>query len=179
MTAAVGTGERRRYWLSLAALVVVLPAAIVVNSWDSLTEWRNSRPNAPIAVERGATQAYAGAQWQLTGLTRLPGATPDTTLIVAEFDAIVDDPTLLQAGPCAVALTDDRGRRWLPTFVTGRAVRQGRPAAADKPRCYALARAEKGKTIAMAEAFTVPGGAAGLALTVSIGGAKPGYLLFK
>ena len=169
MTTVVGGGERRRYWLSLAALVVVLPAALVVNSWDSLSEWRRGRLNAPIAVDRGSTQAYAGAQWQLTGLTRLPGATPDTTLVVAEFDAVVDDPTLLQAGPCAVALTDDKGRRWLP----------GRPAAADKPRCYGLARAEKGKTIAMAETFTVPESAASLALSVSIGGAKPTYLLFK
>ncbi len=179
MTTVVGGGERRRYWLSLAALVVVLPAALVVNSWDSLSEWRRGRLNAPIAVDRGSTQAYAGAQWQLTGLTRLPGATPDTTLVVAEFDAVVDDPTLLQAGPCAVALTDDKGRRWLPAFLPGRVARQGRPAAADKPRCYGLARAEKGKTIAMAETFTVPESAASLALSVSIGGAKPTYLLFK
>lgn len=173
------TSERRRYWLSLAALAVVLPAAIAVNSWDSLTEWRRSRPHKPIAVERGLAQAYAGAEWQLTGLTRLPGATPDTTLVVAEFDAVVDDPTLLQAGPCAIALTDDKGRRWLPVFLPGRTVRQGRPAAADKPRCYALARAEKGKTIAMAETFTVPENAAGLALSVGIGGAKPANLLLK
>lgn len=179
MMAMLGMSERRRYWLSLAALVVVLPAAIVVNSWDSLSEWRRSRLDMPIAVARGATQAYAGAQWQLSGLTRLPGATPGTTLIVAEFDAVVDDPALLQAGPCAVALTDDKGRRWLPAFLPGRAVRQGRPAAADKPRCYGLARAEKGKTIAMAETFTVPESAAGLALSVSIGGVKPAYLLFK
>jgi len=173
------TSERRRYWLSLGALVVVLPAAIVVNSWDSLAEWRRSQLQKPIVVERGSAQAYAGAEWQLTGLTRLPGATPDTTLIVAEFDAVVDDPTLLQAGPCAIALTDDKGRRWLPVFLPGRAVRQGRPAAADKPRCYGLARAEKGKTIAMAETFTVPESAAGLTLSVSIGGAKPASLVLK
>ena len=179
MTAMAGTSERRRYWLSIAALVVVLPAAIVVNSWDSLSEWRRSQLSTPIAVKRGATHAYAGAQWRLTGLTRLPGATPDTTLIVAEFDAAVDDPALLQAGPCTVALTDDKGRRWLPAFLPARAVRQGRPAAADKPRCYGLARAEKGKTIAMAETFTVPESAAGLALSVSIGGARPAYLVFR
>ena len=97
------TGERRRYWRSVTALMVVLPAAIVVNSWDSLSEWRRSQMRTPITVERGSAQAYAGAEWQLTGLTRLPGATPDTTLVVAEFDAVVDDPTLLQAGPCAIA----------------------------------------------------------------------------
>ena len=179
MTAMAGLGERRRYWLSLAALAIALPAAIIVNSWDSLSEWRRSQLSTPVAVERGATRGYAGAQWHLTGLTRLPGATPDTALIVAEFDAAVDDPTPLQAGPCTVALTDDKGRRWLPAFLPGRAVRQGRPAAADKPRCYGLARAEKGKTIAMAETFTVPESAAGLALSISIGGARPAYLVFR
>lgn len=173
------TGERRRYWLSLAALAVVLPAAIAVNSWQSLTEWRRSQWQQPIAVARGTGQSYAGAEWRLTGLTRLPGETPDTALIVAEFDASVDDPVLLQAGRCTVAITDDKGRRWLPTFATGRALRRGRPAAADKPRCYGLTQAEKGKTIAMAESFTVPEGAAGLALAIGIGGAMPAYLLFK
>jgi hypothetical protein len=179
MMAMTAMSDRRRYWLSLAALVVVLPAAIVVSSWDSVSEWRRSQLSAPIAVERGATQAYAGAQWQLTGLTRLPGATPDTMLVVAEFDAAVDDPALLQAAPCTIALTDDKGRRWLPVFLPGRAVRQGRPTAADKPRCYALARAEKGKTIAMAETFTVPASAAGLALSLTIGGARPANLVFR
>jgi hypothetical protein len=58
-------------------------------------------------------------------------------------------------------------------------VRQGRPAAADKPRCYGLARAEKGKTITMAETFTVPEGATGLALSITIGGARPAYLMFR
>ena len=179
MTAASGMSERRRYWLSLAALAVVLPLAIVVSSWDSVSEWRRSQLGTPIAVERGTTQAYAGAQWQLTGLTRLPGATPETTLIVAEFDAAVDDPALLRAGPCAIVLTDYKGRRWLPVFLPGRTVRQGRPAAADKPRCYGLARAEKGKTITMAETFTVPEGATGLALSITIGGARPAYLVFR
>ena len=179
MMAGLGISERRRYWLSLASLVVVLPVAIVVSAWDNLSEWRRGQLRTPIAVERGATQGYAGAQWQLTGLTRLPGATPETALIVAEFDAAVDEPALLQAGPCAIALTDDKGRRWLPVFLSGRAVRQGRPAAADKPRCYGLSRAEKGKTVSMAETFTIPESAAGLALSITIGGARPAYLVFK
>jgi hypothetical protein len=67
----------------------------------------------------------------------------------------------------------------LPVFLPGRTVRQGRPAAADKPRCYGLARAEKGKTITMAETFTVPEGATGLALSITIGGARPAYLVFR
>ena len=53
--------------------------------------------------------------------------------------------------PAQMSVIDDKGRRWLPVFLPGRTVRQGRPTAADKPRCYGLARAETGKTIAMAE----------------------------
>lgn len=179
MTAATGTGEKRRYWLSLAALVVVLPAAVLVNSWDSLSEWRRSHMRTPIVVERGAAERYAGAQWQLTGLTRLPAGPSGATVIVAEFEATVDDPALLQNSPCAVVLTDDKGRRWQPAFVPGRMVRQGRPAAADKPRCSGLAKGEKGKTIAMAETFTVPEEAAGLALSLTIGAARPAHLVFR
>lgn len=76
MTAMIGMSERRRYWLSLAALAITLPAAIVVNSWDSLSEWRRGQLSAPIVVKRGAAEAYAGAEWRLTGLTRLPGPRP-------------------------------------------------------------------------------------------------------
>ena len=38
---------------------------------------------------------------------------------------------------------------------------------------------EKGKTITMAETFTVPEGATGLALSITIGGARPAYLVFR
>ena len=180
MVAAVQTrGERRRYWFSLAALAIVLPAAILVNSWDNLSEWRSRNRHIPLAVERGATQRYAGAQWQLTGLTRLPKGPTDTIPIVAEFETVVDDPELLRKGPCVVVLTDDRGRRWTTDFLPGRAVRQARPEAVDKPRCGAFPNAEKGRTIMMAATFTVPGSATGLALSVTVAGARPEYLVFR
>src|SRR5262245_24790187 len=96
MAAALQPGERRRYWLSVGALAVVLPAALAVNSWSSLAEWRNRTVRTPVAVERGSTQRYAGAQWQLTVLTRLAEGSADAIVIVAEFEAAVDDPELLQ-----------------------------------------------------------------------------------
>jgi hypothetical protein len=179
MAAVVHTGERRRYWLSLAALAIVLPAAIVVNSWNSATEWRSRNVRTPLVVERGAAQRYAGAQWRLTGLTRLAEGSADAILIVAEFEAAVDDPELLRKGPCEVVLTDDKGRRWQPAFIPPRAVRQGRPSAADKPRCGALLKAEKGKTIMMAESFMVPVSATGLEVTVTVAAARPAYLVLK
>jgi len=180
MTAAAAPtgGERRRYWFSLAALAIVLPAAIVVNSWDSLSEWRRLNSRTPLTVERGATQRYAGAQWQLTSLTRLPEGPTGAIPIVAEFEAVVDDPDLLKS-PCAVVLVDDRGRRWQPAFLPSRVVRQARREAADKPRCGAFPNAEKGKTIMMAATFTVPGSATGLTLSVTVAGARPEYLVFR
>jgi hypothetical protein len=160
-------------------LAVVLPAAIAVNSWNSLAEWRSRAVRTPVAVERGAAQRYAGAHWQLTALTGLPEGSADAIVIVAEFEAAVDDPELLQKGPCQAVLTDDKGRRWQPAFLPSRAIRQARPTAADKPRCGALLKAEKGKTITMAETFTVPKGATGLALSVTVAGARPEYLVFR
>lgn len=172
-------GERRRYWLSFAALAIVLPAAILVSSWSSLSEWRRSHTTAPLIVERGAIRSYAGAQWQLTGLTRVRTGLPGEILIVAEFEAAVDDPELLRNGPCQVVLTDDRGRRWLPAFIPARIVRQVLPATVDKPRCSALAKAEHGHKIAMAETFTIPENATGLALAVTAVSARPEFLIFK
>ena len=62
--AATGKSERRRYWLSLAALAIVLPAAIVVNSWDSLSEWRAAasaqRPSPSKEARRNAMPARNG-----------------------------------------------------------------------------------------------------------------------
>jgi hypothetical protein len=180
MSAAImQTGERRRYWLSVAALAIALPLAIVVNSWESAGVWRGHNIRAPLVVERGTVQRYAGAQWRLTGLTRLPEGSADANLIVAEFEAAIDDPELLREGPCEVLLTDDKRRRWQPAFIPPRTVRQARPLAADKPRCGALLKAEKGKTIMMAEAFTVPVSASGLKVFVTIAAARPAYLVFK
>jgi len=171
MVVAMQPGESRRYWLSLAALAIVLPVAIAVNSWDSAAAWRTRNVRMPLVVERGTAQGYAGAQWQLTALTRLAEGSANALLIVAEFEAAVDDPELLRDGPCAVVLTDDRGRRWQPAFIPGRA--------ADKPRCGALLKAETGKTIMMAESFTVPGSATGLKVSVTVTAARPAYLVFK
>jgi hypothetical protein len=150
-----------------------------VNAGQSLREWRNSNLGTPVAVARGTTQHYAGAQWQLTTLTRLHDAAPGTVVVVAEFDAAIDDPEPLHKGICKITLTDDRGRRWQPAFIAGRVVRQGRPGAVAKPRCGSLMRAEKGRTVTMAETFIVPESAAHLALTVTVATAWPDYLVFR
>jgi hypothetical protein len=179
MTAVLRSSERRRYWLSLAALTIALPAAIAVNAGQSAWEWRSRNIGTPVAVARDAAQDYAGARWQLNALTRLRDAAPGTIVVVAEFDATVEDPEPLHKGICKAVLTDDKGRRWQPAFITSRVVRQGRPQADGKSRCGVLMRAEKGKTVAMAEAFIVPESATGLAFTVTVATAWPDYLVFR
>lgn len=178
MAGAVSPGERRRYRLGLAALVVVLPAAILVHSGDGVVDLLRRTLSEPIVVERGAAQDYAGAMWRLGALTLLPGELPDTVVILAEFDASVTDAAHLQeAGPCTVALTDASGRRWEPLFLPEPAVREARPDAADKPRCGAFDGA--GGTITMAESFVVPESAEGLALSVTTAGELPDRLLLR
>ena len=65
-----------------------------------------------------------------------------------------------------------------PPYGAGR-LPQGNALQIEIEKSLAEARAEKGKTIAMAETFTVPESAAGLALSLTIGGARPAYLVFK
>jgi hypothetical protein len=172
--------ERRRYWLSVAALAVVLPTTVAVHSWGSATEWWSRNNRDPIAVATGATQSYAGAEWQLTSLSRLPGNRPDAVVILAQFEARVD--TEFEAGNfCGVALTDTEGRRWQPVFLSERIVRKMHPEAVDKPRCMGtqFETLAKGSRVKMAETFVVPDAASDLALNVTMTGALPQYLLLK
>ena len=161
----------------MAALLVAVPLATVANSWDSLRDWRTDTVRTPVVVGKRDTAAYAGAQWRLTGLTRLKDGTAGSQ-VVAEFEAAVDDPAMLQHGTCIVALTDDKGRRWLPTFLQSRALRKAMPAV-DKPRCASLYRAEKGQTAMLAETFNVPDDIEGVALTVTVTSALPETLVFR
>jgi hypothetical protein len=172
--------ERRRYWLSLAALAVVLPATVAMHTWGSATEWWSRNNRDPIAVAAGATQSYAGAEWQLTSLSRLPGNRADAVVVLAQFEATVD--TEFEAGNlCQVALTDAEGRRWQPVFLSERIVRKMHPEAVDKPRCSTtqFETLTKGSRAKMAETFIVPDAANGLALNVTMTGALPQYLILK
>ena len=174
-------GERRRYWLSLAALVVVLPIALLVHSWGSLSQWWTNRNRDPMVVERGTAQRYAGAEWRLTGLSVLPAGSADRSVVLAEFEAKVEDPAILLESPCIVALTDSGGRRWQPRFTVERTVRELRPEAAEKPRCGgpAFEGAQVGAIAKMAESFVVPADADGLALSLVMPNALPGSLVLR
>ncbi|WEX74200.1 hypothetical protein PYH37_001589 [Sinorhizobium numidicum] len=173
--------ESGRYWRSLAALAIVLPTAIAVHSWSSLKEWRARHGGTPAIAETGQAGAYAGAQWRLVNLKRLPGPSDDARVILVEFEAHLDDPAVLSESPCQVRLTDAAGRQWEPVRMTEAIVRKMYPEAAERPRCSATASAGAGKgaMVRMAENFIVPAGAKDLALVITIVGARPKSLLLK
>ncbi|HTV69877.1 MAG TPA: hypothetical protein VMF90_15190 [Rhizobiaceae bacterium] len=169
---------RRAYWLSLAVLVVALPAAMYVHSDGGVVDLIQET-QAPLEVQRGEAQTYSGAEWRLTALTRLPGELPETEFVLAEFEAAVSDPAQFQAAmPCQVRLTDGEGRRWAPAFLVERVIRAARPDVSEKPRCLNFAEARTGDTIAMAESFVVPKEAKDLTLSLSLKGEQPESLLF-
>ena len=178
--APAGAG-RRGYWLSVAALVVALPAAIGVHSWGSIREWRARNHRTPVEAELGSQIRYAGAEWKLTRLERIAGESPDRIIMLAEFEAVPDDPAALAEVPCGVALTDGLGRTWRSTFIPDRVVRRAYPQAADKPGCGGptFGALAKGAKAEMAATFVVPASAQHIALTVTMNSARPQFLRFS
>ncbi len=171
--------DRRIRRFSLAGLVVALPVAIVLHS-DGMLDWFARHMASPVVVERGQVQPYGGARWRLAGLTRLQGELPGTALVVAEFEAMVDDPALLVAGGyCATRLSDGAGRHWLPQFLADRTVREALPQAAEKPRCGSFDAAQPGQAVGMAEVFLIPGDVGDLVLSVRLTEAPDQGLLFR
>lgn len=181
MANPVSMQGRKTYWLSLAALAVVLPAAIVVHSKGELIQTLRETFRSPTGVERGTSQSYAGADWRLTGLTKLPGKLPGTTVVLTEFEAVIQDKVrLVESFPCKIALVDDRGRRWKGSFLIDPVVRKMHPDAAEKPHCGGSAdNIRPGDTVRMVESFVIPKDAGGLTLSLALFGGAPDSLLLR
>lgn len=168
--------DRRIRRLSLAGLVIVLPLAIVLHSGGGVLDWLARRMASPVAVERGEEQAYGGARWRLTELTRMQG----TVLAVVQFEAVVDDPALLTSGGyCLVRLMDASGRRWLPQFRTEFKVREARPELAEKQRCMSFEGVSRGQTVGMAEVYMIPESAVDLTLSLNLAEMPDKGLVFR
>lgn len=77
---------RRGYRLSRTALVVALPAALVVQTWGSIKDWRSQFLRQPLSATLGQPIDYAGASWTVTRITRLaevretPSSSPNSKL---------------------------------------------------------------------------------------------------
>lgn len=173
--------ERRTWWLSLAALVVVLPLAVAFRSYGSAVAWRSAQELDPTVAAAGGTAFYAGAEWRLGGLYKLQETGSSSAIILAEFEATVSDPAAFAAGACSVVLTDAARRRWQPLFLMPQAIRKARPEVADKPTCSSasLAPAAPGQRIVMAEAFMTPEEIADFDLVISLAQQRPAYLILE
>ncbi|KQY79050.1 hypothetical protein ASD52_04335 [Ensifer sp. Root142] len=173
--------ERRLFWTCLVALVAVLPLAIAVHAWDSLHEMPLFSGKRDIIVESGVVQPYAGGQWKLADLKRLPGPSDDARVVLAEFESEPKDLAMLAQSACRVRLVDAEGRRFEPLMLTEPIVREMYPEVADRPRCSSLAFANAGNggTVRMAESFMVPAKASDLSLVVEVLGADDGAMVFK
>ncbi|WP_287179966.1 hypothetical protein, partial [Mesorhizobium sp.] len=90
---------RRGYRLSMTALVVALPAALVVQTWGSIKDWRSQFLRQPLSATLGQPIDYAGASWTVTRITRLAGS-EGNAVVLAEFEALAADPKALGAVPC-------------------------------------------------------------------------------
>lgn len=173
--------ERRLFWTCLLALVAVLPLAIVVHAWDSLRQMPVFTGKHDIVVEGGAVQPYAGGQWKLADLKRLPGPSDEARIVLAEFETEPRDLAMLAQSACRVRLVDAEGRRFEPLMLSEPIVREMYPEVAERPRCSSLAFANAGNagTVRMAESFIVPAKASDLSLVVEVQGGEVGVLVFK
>jgi hypothetical protein len=174
------TPSRRGYWLSMAALVVALPAALAARTWGDVKDWRAEHVRKPVPGAVGEPIDYAGASWTITRFIRLEGS-QSRAVVLAEFEAVIPDPLALSAIPCQVRLSDDEGREWQPTFISDRAIRRLYPEASERSLCGgpAFAAAEPGKPARMVASFSIPASAHDLTLSITLYSARPQYLSFS
>jgi hypothetical protein len=171
--------ERRTRWWCIGALILVLPAAVLVRSYEGALEWRKTLELEPVIAPKGGKASYAGAEWRLSGVYKLAVPGKPSATVLAEIEATITDPAVFAAGgPCEVAVTDAEGWRWKPLFLVPRAIREARPQVSDMPSCNsALSKAPKaGDRIAMAETFTIPAELDSLDVVITVMGERPAYL---
>ena len=171
------TPSRRGYWLSMAALAVVLPATLAVSGWGSFVNWRAVNVREPTAAQVGQKVDYAGAQWTVTRLTRLAGG-EGRAVVLAEFEATIPDPKAFANIPCEIGLSDGEGRTWRPVFLDDPAVKAMYPEATHRALCGgpSFAEAQGGEPVRMAASFAIPASARDLKLSVALLSALPAYL---
>jgi hypothetical protein len=175
--------ERRIWWLSLASLPFLVAAALVINAWRNIEDYRH---RIETDVEQGGGQLdYAGATWRLEKV-RLIGDGRDTQvrfpgqmrLVVVRMVATATRDIADGWGQCEVSLTDGTGRRWLPLDVSlsSDISRDLEPGNEPVKGCgiTSLDPPQKDHAALIEEKFVVPADAvAKLSLKLSVGGLRP------
>lgn len=169
---------RRAYWLSMAALVVAVPAALIAQSWGDAQAWRSAHERHPIPATAGQAVDYGGARWTVTRFTRLATSDAKRAVLLAEFEAVAGNPKALSETPCQVILTDGADRKWRPVLFADPVVRKLYPETSERSLCGgpAFGRAEPGKPVRMVETFDIPADARDLKLSIALFSVLPDYL---
>jgi hypothetical protein len=165
--------ERRIRTLSLAALVVLLPAALWTDAHEDVSGAWQHHAFKPIDAARSSTTQFAGLQWRLISLDERENVkTPDRREITVRVQVELDTPDALQAlRRCQAYLEDSTGRRWSPLPSINRQLscsQLGWRAAADRTPAQ------------LTERFAVPSArAADVGLIIVMPDERPRYLRFR
>ncbi|KKB81182.1 hypothetical protein VW35_03305 [Devosia soli] len=180
--------ERRIRWLAIISLPVLIAAAVGINAWRNIGDYRHG---IEIDVAQGASELdYGGAAWRLEQ-ARLIGDGRDTDvqlpgemrLIIVRLAATAIDDIGEGWGECSVSLTDEAGRRWLPLDVvlSDDLSRDLDPVAEPLDGCgiSSLDPPARHQSTVIEEKFVVPATAASeLLVHLSFGALRPAAIAF-
>ena len=177
--------ERKRFWISLVIVPVLIVVAFRINAWRNIEEYaRRSESDIVTATGNGELD-YAGANWRLEKVrligdgrdtaTRFPG---DMRLVVVRLVATAHDDIGERWSQCQVSLSDDTGRRWQPLDVTlsNNISRDLEPKVDPVKGCgiTSLAPPKRNSAVMIEEKFVVPADAASkLAVRLSFASSRP------
>jgi hypothetical protein len=174
------SGERKWRRRSLWSLVLLIPLALAVESYDSVRTLLRNNDLFPRRVAWGQSAHFAGSDWKLTdlrgafGMSNLP---PDSVPVLADFQVKIGNPDLqkLWLG-CKVMLIDKDGRRWSPTSI----VSLKTPDNIGNCVSAIFSGARTGDTLNLRETFLVPKEATkSIWPAIGVASERPHFLLFQ
>ncbi|QND51646.1 hypothetical protein HB779_06845 [Phyllobacterium sp. 628] len=175
--------ERRWRRRSLWALLLIVPAALAVRSYDDIKEMSKYNNLLPIDVAAGQSVHYGGSDWQFAELRTVtegikPKSLPENTVpVVARFIVEIGDTDLKNLWlMCGIRLVDPSGRSWSPTSVPG----MPRPAAGiETCQSTAFSEVSRGMRRVVEETYLVPANvAATVHVELGMHSERPRYLRF-
>jgi hypothetical protein len=173
-------GERKWRRRSLWSLVLLIPLAVAVETYDSVKALLADNDLFARRVAWGQSAHFGGSDWKLTdlrgafGMANLP---PDSVPVLADFQVTVGNPDLqnLWLG-CKIVLVDKDGRRWSPTSL----VSLKTPDTVQTCISAMFSGARSGATLNLRETFLVPKEATkSIRPAVGVASERPHFLLFQ
>lgn len=180
----IGSDERRWRRRSLWALIVAIPATLILTGYEDLSDLARGREWFGTSVAPGEAGRYAGADWQLEEIQAVPeragrmGLPPSAVPVRVRFRVTIREAGIGELWlPCRLAVTDAEGRRWSSMGFGGL------PASSDEVKSCGGATLDPhqpGEVLKIEESFVVPKAAVdALEPTVSVAAERPWYLRFR